>query len=54
MMTKTEMKELKEYQKEATQVAKDFDYPQIVFENINKASTVNELSRVMHDARKYI
>lgn len=53
-MTKTEMKEIREYRKEATQVAKDFEYPQIVFEDINKAQTVNELSRVMHDARKYI
>lgn len=53
-MTRQEMKELKEYRKEATQVAKDFEYPQIVFEDINKAQTVNELSRIMHDAMKYI
>lgn len=53
MMTNAE-KELKAYKKEATQVAKDFGYPKVVFEDIQKAETISAISRVMHDARKYI
>ena len=52
-MTNAE-KELKAYKKEATQAAKDFGYPKVVFEDIQKAETISAISRVMHDARKYI
>ena len=52
-MTNAE-KELKNYKKEATQVAKDFKYPKVVFEDIQKAKSISAVSRVMHNAIKYI
>lgn len=54
MKAKTGIQELKEYRKECEVVAKDFEYPQVVFDSIKKAQSVNELSRVMHNAMKYI